>query len=208
MNDYKTVEGTAEASFEIKRSKFFTHVEHVETEDRAREILDAVRKKYFDARHNCSAWILGEKSDRQKFNDDGEPSGTAGKPILESIKEKNLTNVIVIVTRYFGGIKLGANGLIRAYHHAAELGLDSAKILEVKSMLEVQLDFEYSFYNAIDRYIRQKNFPIESTSFENDISMKILIPPDMQKMLSDDLNEISSGNVLYEFRDEKYYFGK
>ena len=132
MNTYRTIQETddsVETTYEIQKSRFITHVCHVENEEDARAFVQSMKKRYFDARHNCSAWVLGELADKQKSNDDGEPGGTAGNPILEAIHKNGLTNVVVVVTRYFGGIKLGAGGLIRAYGHAAVLGLNEAVLL-------------------------------------------------------------------------------
>ena len=122
MNGYRTIRETddsVETLYEIQKSRFITHIRHVETEEEARAFIQAMKKQYFDARHNCSAYVLGERADKQKSNDDGEPGGTAGNPILEAIKKNALTDVVIVVTRYFGGIKLGAGGLIRAYGHRA-----------------------------------------------------------------------------------------
>lgn len=113
MHIYKTTAENGTASYEIQKSRFIAYTSHVETEAEARDFVTAIKKKHFDARHNCSAWVLGADSCQQKSNDDGEPGGTAGNPILEAIKQHGLTNVVVVVTRYFGGIKLGAGGLIR-----------------------------------------------------------------------------------------------
>ena len=126
MKSYRTIQGTAEAAYEIQKSRFLTHVSHAASEEEARAFIQARKKEFFDARHNCSAYVLGAEGAKQKSNDDGEPGGTAGNPMLEAIKQQGLTDVVVVVTRYFGGIKLGAGGLIRAYHHSAMLGLSVA----------------------------------------------------------------------------------
>ena len=105
MHIYKTTAENGTASYEIQKSRFIAYTSHVETEAEARDFVAAIKKKHFDARHNCSAWVLGADSSQQKSNDDGEPGGTAGNPILEAIKQHGLTNVVVVVTRYFGGIK-------------------------------------------------------------------------------------------------------
>ena len=113
MQTYRTIQEQDDAlvtHYEIQKSKFITHLRHVETEEEARAFVQAMKKKYFDARHNCSAWVLGPRGDKQKSNDDGEPGGTAGNPILEAIRKNELTDVVIVVTRYFGGIKLGASG--------------------------------------------------------------------------------------------------
>ena len=141
MNCYRTIRETddsVETLYEIQKSRFITHIRHVETEEEARSFIQAMKKQYFDARHNCSAYVLGERADKQKSNDDGEPGGTAGNPILEAIKKNELTDVVIVVTRYFGGIKLGAGGLIRAYGHAAVLGIEAATRIE---MTEIAQDF-------------------------------------------------------------------
>ena len=158
MKNYKTVADSEifSAEYEIKKSIFIAHVKHVETEESAREFVQSIRKKYFDATHNCSAWILGELGNIQKSNDDGEPSGTAGNPILDTIKKHELTNTAVVVTRYFGGIKLGAGGLIRAYSHTATLGLDAAKIVQMTTFQQVELTLEYNFLATVENFLRQK----------------------------------------------------
>ena len=110
MNGYRTIRETddsVETLYEIQKSRFITHIRHVETEEEARAFIQAMKKQYFDARHNCSAYVLGERADKQKSNDDGEPGGTAGNPILEAIKKNALTDVVIVVTRYFGGVLLG-----------------------------------------------------------------------------------------------------
>lgn len=200
MIEFKTIDGSAEAVYEIKRSRFIAQASHVESEDQAREILQSIRKKYFDARHNCSAWILDAQ--RMKFSDDGEPGGTAGKPILESIKEKNLMQTLVVVTRYFGGIKLGAGGLVRAYHHAATLALESARLLTVRSMLKIRVTIEYPLFNSVERFIRQKNFPIESVKYESNVSIEVLILPEEQDRFVENLTEITSAQFNLETLDE------
>ena len=155
MKNFKTIASgeifTAEQ--EIKKSVFIAHVKHVETEESAREFLQEIKKKYFDATHNCSAWILGENGDKQKSNDDGEPGGTAGNPILDAIKKNELTNIAVVVTRYFGGIKLGAGGLIRAYSHTAALGIAAAKIVQMTAFKKISVTIEYPLLAQVENFI-------------------------------------------------------
>ena len=167
MNTYRTIQETddsVETTYEIQKSRFITHVCHVENEEDARAFVQSMKKRYFDARHNCSAWVLGELADKQKSNDDGEPGGTAGNPILEAIHKNGLTNVVVVVTRYFGGIKLGAGGLIRAYGHAAVLGLNEAVLLEMTPFQETAITISYDLlYSNLDS-TRQENF-LQALSF-------------------------------------------
>ena len=159
------------AAYEVNKSKFMAHVLHVESEDAAREFVLMIRKKYFDATHNCSAWVLGERGDKQKSNDDGEPGGTAGNPILETIKKNELTNCAIVVTRYFGGIKLGAGGLIRAYSHTAALGLNAAKIVQMTAFRKLSLTLEYNFLATVENYLRNKKIRVTGTDYADVVTL-------------------------------------
>lgn len=200
MKNYKTVaaEKIFGAEYEVKKSKFIASVKHVETEEAARDFIQQTRKKFFDARHNCSAWILGELGEKQKSNDDGEPGGTAGNPILETIKKNNLTFTAVVVTRYFGGIKLGAGGLIRAYSHAASLGISSAEIVQMKTFQKISVTVEYNFLAAVENFLRQKKISVVQKDYAEDVTLIILIlPEDVEKILSE-LADLTAGNFLSE----------
>ena len=204
MKNYKTIsaEKIFVAEYEIKKSKFISQTKRVETEVEAREFIQQVKKKYFDATHNCSAWILGENGDKQKSNDDGEPGGTAGNPILESIKKNELTNVVVVVTRYFGGIKLGAGGLIRAYSHAATLAISAAEIVQMQTFKKISVTLEYNFLATVENFLRQKKISVENISYAEDVTLDILILPlEVENFLSE-LTEITADNFLYEVGEE------
>ena len=204
MKNYRTVadEEIFSAEYEIKKSRFIAHVKHVETEESAREFLQAIRKKYFDATHNCSAWILGEGGNLQKSNDDGEPGGTAGNPILETIKKNDLTNTAVVVTRYFGGIKLGAGGLIRAYSHTAALGLDAAKILRMTTFQKISLTLEYNFLAMVENFLRKKNIRVESSDYADVVTLNILILPAQVENFLIDLTDLTAANFLHELQEQ------
>ena len=134
MNEYKTVFESGESTIIIEKSKFIGYSRHVETEEDALTFINEIKKKNKDATHNVSAYILGEKMNAQKYSDDGEPSGTAGIPILELMKKEELTNSAIVVTRYFGGIKLGAGGLVRAYSKSAKSTLENSLISQKKNI--------------------------------------------------------------------------
>ena len=204
MKNYRTVadEEIFSAEYEIKKSRFIAHVKHVETEESAREFLQLIRKKYFDATHNCSAWILGEGGNLQKSNDDGEPGGTAGNPILETIKKNDLTNTAVVVTRYFGGIKLGAGGLIRAYSHTAALGLDAAKILRMTTFQKISLTLEYNFLAMVENFLRKKNIRVESSDYADVVTLNILILPDDVENFLVELTDLTAANFLHELQEQ------
>ena len=200
MKNFKTIaDGEIfTAEHEIKKSVFISHVKHVETEETAREFVQEIKKKYFDATHNCSAWILGETGDKQKSNDDGEPGGTAGNPILDAVKKNELTNIAVVVTRYFGGIKLGAGGLIRAYSHTAALGIASAKIVQMTTFKKISLTIEYPLLAQVENFLRNKKIRVENSEYAVDVTINILLEPAEVENFLADLTELTAANFLAE----------
>ncbi len=200
MKNFKTISDGEifTAEYEIKKSIFLSHVKHVETEESAREFVAEIKKKYFDATHNCSAWILGENGDKQKSNDDGEPGGTAGNPILDAIKKNELTNIAVVVTRYFGGIKLGAGGLIRAYSHTAALGISNSKIVQMTTFKKISVTIEYPFLAQVENFLRNKKIRVENSEYAADVTINILLEPENVKDFLADLTELTAANFLSE----------
>ena len=200
MKNFKTVASGEifSAVYEVNKSKFFSHVVHVESEEAARDFVLTVRKKFFDATHNCSAWVLGERGDKQKSNDDGEPGGTAGNPILEAIKKNELTNCAIVVTRYFGGIKLGAGGLIRAYSHTAALGIANSKIVQMTTFQKISLTLEYNFLATVENYLRNKKIRVANTDYADVVTLEILLLPEQVEKFLTDLNDLTAANFLYE----------
>lgn len=204
MMNYKTIAHGEifSAEYEIKKSVFIANVKHVETEESAREFIQAIKKKYFDATHNCSAWILGETGNLQKSTDDGEPSGTAGNPILETIKKNNLTNIVIVVTRYFGGIKLGAGGLIRAYSHTAALGIDAAKIVQMTTFQKIVLTLEYNFLATVENFLRQKKINVTNSDYTELVTLTVILLPDDVENFLVELTNLTAANVLYELHEK------
>lgn len=199
MTDFKTIaDGEIfSAAYEVNKSKFMAHVSHVESEESAREFVLAIRKRYFDATHNCSAWVLGERGDKQKSNDDGEPGGMAGNPILETIKKNGLTNCAVVVTRYFGGIKLGAGGLIRAYSHTAALGLNAARVVQMMTFQRLSLTLEYNFLATVENFLRNKKIRVVGTDYADVVTIELLLPAQVENFLTE-LNDLTAANFLCE----------
>lgn len=204
MNIYKTTASDGTASYEIQKSRFIAYTHHIETEDDARAFVTAIKKKHFDARHNCSAWVLGADSSQQKSNDDGEPGGTAGNPILEAIKNHGLTNVVVVVTRYFGGIKLGAGGLIRAYSHAASLGLNATPCLEVKPFCLIEAEMDYSLLGAVENWIRNEQLRTGETSYLDKVTIRLLAEPDECDSVSTQLTNLTSAQCTISIHPPEY----
>lgn len=204
MHIYKTTAENGTASYEIQKSRFIAYTSHVETEAEARDFVAAIKKKHFDARHNCSAWVLGADSSQQKSNDDGEPGGTAGNPILEAIKQHGLTNVVVVVTRYFGGIKLGAGGLIRAYSHTASLGLEATPCLEVKPFCLMEAEMDYSLLGTVENWIRNKELRTGETAYLDKVTVRLLVEPADCEAISTELTNLTAAQCKITIHQPEY----
>ena len=191
-DEYKTItEVIGEGFYSEKRSKFLAFAHHVETIDEIKDILASYRKKYYDARHVCYAYMLGADKADFRANDDGEPSSTAGKPILGQINSYDLTNVLVIVVRYYGGVNLGTGGLIVAYRTAAADALDHATI-ETRLVEEViTYSFPYPMMNAVMRVIKEMQPRMVSQTFDNTCSISMSIRQEMAPVLRDRLEKLS-----------------
>ncbi|MGM9539494.1 YigZ family protein [Anaerovibrio sp.] len=204
MQVYKTTSENGTAAYEIQKSKFYAYTAHVETEAQAREFVAGIKKKHFDARHNCSAWILGADGSQQKSNDDGEPGGTAGNPILEAIKQHGLTNVAVVVTRYFGGIKLGAGGLIRAYNHTASLGLEATPQVEIKPFCPVAAEIEYPLLGTVENWIRTNGIRTRETDYLDKVTVNLLIEPRDVEKITEALTDITAARCRITAAEPEY----
>lgn len=204
MHIYKTTAENGTASYEIQKSRFIAYTNHVETEAEARDFVTTIKKKHFDARHNCSAWVLGADSSQQKSNDDGEPGGTAGNPILEAIKQHGLTNVVVVVTRYFGGIKLGAGGLIRAYSHTASLGLEATPCLEVKPFCLMEAEMDYSLLGTVENWIRNEELRTGETAYLDKVTVRLLVEPADCEAISTELTNLTAAQCKITIHQPEY----
>jgi uncharacterized YigZ family protein len=174
-DSYLTIESDAEAIFKEKSSKFLCYAYHVESEEEITAHLEVLRKRYYDATHHCYAWILGPFGEKFRANDDGEPSSTAGKPILGQLLSREITNCLIVVVRYFGGTKLGVPGLISAYKESAAAVLDEAKVVERTVDTLVKVDFSYVVMNDVMRIIKDEQPTIVEQIFDNLCSMTLSI---------------------------------
>lgn len=172
-DSYLTIEGEAEAIFKEKSSKFLCYAYHVESEEEIAAYLEPLRKRYYDATHHCYAWRLGPFGEKFRANDDGEPSSTAGKPILGQLLSREITNCLIVVVRYFGGTKLGVPGLIAAYKESAALVLDEAKVVERTVDKRIKIEFSYISMNDVMRIIKEEQPVIEEQLFDNLCSMTL-----------------------------------
>ena len=187
---YLTIESPSEGVIREKMSKFLSFAFPVTSADEAKEIIARYRKEYYDARHVCWAYMLGHERLDFQSTDNGEPSGTAGKPILGQINSLGLTDVLVIVVRYFGGIKLGTSGLIVAYRQAAREALDAAVTVQRHAMASISFHFPYMAMNDVMRLAKDANVKIEEQNFDNACSMRLSTPADNAPLLRSKLADI------------------
>lgn len=197
MSDtYKTIEKLAEGTYSEKRSKFLAFAIPVHSLDEVKEHLKYYEKKYFDARHVCYAYMLGTDRTNFRANDNGEPSGTAGRPILGQINSFGLTDILLLVVRYFGGIKLGTSGLIVAYKAAAQEALNAAVIIEKTVDSEVTFIFEYSFMNDVMRIVKEESPEIISQDFDNNCRMTLRIRKSQFDRLKERLQKVETLRII------------
>lgn len=187
---YLTISGASEGVYREKMSKFLAFAHPATSVEEAKNIIAQYQKKYFDARHVCWAYMLGFERTNFQSNDNGEPSGTAGKPILGQINSFGLTDVVIAVVRYFGGIKLGTSGLIVAYREAARLALEAADIVERKVMKQIEFTFPYLSMNDVMRVVKQAQLDIVSQQFDNACSMTVSVRADDYQRTVDRLTDI------------------
>lgn len=174
LNQYKTLKQFGQAEIVIKKSRFIGYAKPVQSEEEAIAFIEGIKKEHWNATHNCSAYVIGERDQIQKASDDGEPSGTAGKPILEVIKNQGLKNIVVVVTRYFGGIMLGAGGLIRAYTDGAVIGIAAAEPVYRVLHQEVLVEIDYTWHGKVENELRNRGMLIAETAFTDKVTIHCL----------------------------------
>jgi uncharacterized YigZ family protein len=195
LTRYHTVKQTGEHEIIIQKSRFIAHVKRTESEREAQEFIQTLKKKYGDASHNCSAYLIGEHDQIQKANDDGEPSGTAGVPILEVLKKRKLKDTTVVVTRYFGGIKLGAGGLIRAYGKAASVGLDAVGIIERRLMRVCHVKIDYSWLGKIENELRSSVYILKNIQYQENVEIEVFVEEEKQQAFTEWMIELTNGQA-------------
>ena len=197
-DSYLTISGPAEAIYKERSSKFLTYAYPVESEEEIKELLDALRKQYYDATHHCYAYRLGPQGEQFRANDDGEPSGTAGKPILGQLLSAKVTNCLVVVVRYFGGTKLGVSGLIQAYKESTAEVLAVSNIIEKTVDKIITIDFSYISMNGVMRVIKEMNPHIEEQVFDNLCTMRLRIRESEADILIAKLEKVEGVTVEIE----------
>ena len=192
----RTIKEDGQVQEEIKKSRFICHAKRVYSEEEARAFITAIKKEHYKATHNCSAFIIGERSEIKRTSDDGEPSGTAGVPMLGVLENHNLTNVCVVVTRYFGGIKLGAGGLIRAYAGSVALAVKEIGIVEIKEQAGIQIQMSYAQYQEYGNFLKEHNLMELETNFTDQVDTIIFVDKEDKEDTKSALIEFFNGKVI------------
>lgn len=202
--EYRTIAKRAEAEIEEKKSRFIATVMPVSTEEEALLFINHLKKKYWDATHNVYAYSVYEENVVQRFSDDGEPSGTAGIPVLEVIKKAHIQNAAIVVTRYFGGTLLGAGGLVRAYGKCAAAGISAAGVIKKQLCVETIINTDYSLLGKIQNFLKENNYVIKDTLFAQDVKIIVYVPIMNREKFQDLIIDLTNAGVLMEEREEVY----
>lgn len=185
-----------------KKSRFIATVRPVESEDEAVSFINETKKKYWDARHNCSAFVIGKRQELTRCSDDGEPAGTAGRPMLDVLLKENIHNAAVVVTRYFGGVLLGTGGLVRAYQQATKVGLSASEIIEKKDGAILFIRTDYTGIGRLQYVFAQEKITVMDTAYEADVLVKAVIPENDKKRIEKTIIEQTNGTAKLEWGDE------
>lgn len=201
---YRTIYENGEDEVIINKSRFIGYSAPINNEEDATAFIEAIKTKHKDATHNVSAYVFGEESNIQRFSDDGEPSGTAGIPVLEVIKKENLRNIVVVVTRYFGGIKLGGGGLIRAYTKGAKIGIDSGSIVDMTLHIKLRISIPYTILGKIENYLGINSYKAEEVIYMEDVEILLYVNKSKIDEFKAELLNLTNGNVKITHEDERH----
>ena len=205
MKSYRYIDGEYEVKIEIKRSIFIATVKGELNAEEAEEFVKSVRKKYPDATHNCYAYVGDELGNMTRFSDDGEPSGTAGQPILDVLRKQNIVKSAIVVTRYFGGIKLGAGGLVGAYSDTASKGVKAGKVSQKVLCTQIRISADYPTFAVLDKYVRKSGAVVEGVEYGQDVECKVYVPEDDVDAFVASLRELSGGKADVTATGDKEY---
>ncbi|BDF33234.1 IMPACT family member YvyE [Lachnospiraceae bacterium] len=205
--EYKTVYEGGEGEIVEKKSRFIAAVKPVSTEDDALAFIESVKKKHWNATHNCFAYVIGERSELARCSDDGEPNGTAGKPMLDVLQGEELRNTAVVVTRYFGGTLLGTGGLVRAYSQAVKSGLASSVIITKIRGVKLRIGIDYTGLGKIQYILGQKGLRILDSEYTDSVKLEVLVPEDAVEAVCSDITEGTNGQASME-EGERCWFAQ
>ena len=205
LTTYLTIKENGTHEIEIKKSRFICHLYRIKSEDEAKELLNQIKKEHWKATHNCHAYVLGDSNELQRSSDDGEPSGTAGLPMLEILKKRNIINTLAIVTRYFGGTELGKGGLIRAYGGSVNDALDAVGIVEGKLQQEVFVTLDYNQHSKFDYFIENSTYSIKETAFTDKVVVTCMVDELDIDVFYNEVTELFSGQALLTKGNKTYH---
>lgn len=198
MENYRTIKENGIHEIDIKKSRFICHLKRVKTEEEAVAFIDEIKKEHWKATHNCSAYTLGMNDEIQRAHDDGEPSGTAGVPMLEIFLKRDLKNVATVVTRYFGGVKLGAGGLIRAYGGSVNEAVKEIGMIERQLQLLIDVTVSYSLSGGVEHSLRQANYTVQDTSYAENVTFHCVVPIEDEDSFKNDMINWTSDEAKIE----------
>ena len=204
MSNYKTLHKFGVDEYIVEKSTFIGYAKPIKTEEEAIEFINEIKKKHKDATHNVWAYTVGENMNIQRYSDDGEPQGTAGIPTLEVIKKEDLRDVVVVVTRYFGGVKLGAGGLVRAYTKGAKIGIEAGIVIEKVKYTEVKIKIEYTQLGRIQNEIMNLGYTLKDTIYSEDVELIVYTKVEDAQSLIDRMIDITSGTADVSLGEEYY----
>lgn len=193
LSHYYTVKGYGEHEISIQKSRFICYINRAATEEEAQAFIQQIKKKHWDATHNCSAYLIGEHDLIQKANDDGEPSGTAGVPILEVLKKRQLKDTVAVVTRYFGGIKLGAGGLIRAYGSSTSEALNAIGIVERKLTRVMHTKIDYTWLGKVENELRNSHYQLKEIHYLDNVEVETFVEEGQKEQFIEWMTELTNG---------------
>lgn len=203
MDGYKTIEKESFDEFIVKKSRFIGYIKPVTSAEQATEFINQIKSKHWDATHNVYAYVLRDGQTR-RYSDDGEPQGTAGIPVLDVLLKEGLSDCVVVVTRYFGGIMLGAGGLVRAYSHGAKIAVDAGKVITMSLCKIAVITADYNFYGRLVPIICQNGGIVENTEFTDNVSVTLRVPNEFYEKLNAAVFDASNGRYSCKIIDEKY----
>lgn len=204
LDHYYTVKSTGSDEIVIQKSRFIGHVRRVETEEAALAFIQEIKKKHSSATHNCSAYLIGEQNLIQKAHDDGEPTGTAGVPILEVLKKRELKDTAIVVTRYFGGVKLGAGGLIRAYSSTTSQAIRTTGIVERRRMQVIDVTVSYPLLGKVENELRHANYIIEKIDYLEQVTFTVLVAINQVAHFQTWITNCTSDQAIQKIQTEKH----
>ncbi len=205
MSAYKCIYEGGMGEIEEKKSRFICHVKPVETEEEAAAFINDKKKEYWDARHNCSAFVIGKNAELTRCSDDGEPAGTAGRPMLEVLLNEEIRNVAVVVTRYFGGVLLGTGGLVRAYQAAVKAGLEASSIIEKQEGIKGSLCVDYTTVGKLQYVFEKNGYTVLESKYEESVTFILLIPKEEWDAAVKMITEATMGRVELKKEEECIY---